>query len=108
MTQIFGIFSSIAIAVLTYIVQLLIKDNIRLRQSRKEEIEKKEHALRDGVTCLLRVQLIEYHEKYMDKHGIPNYAYENWEKMYKAYRELGGNGMLIQMDEDIRELEFKK
>lgn len=25
-----------------------------------------------------------------------------------VYRNLGGNGMLIQMDEDIRELEFKK
>jgi len=108
MAQIFGIISSVAIAVLTWAVKILLTDNMKLRQSRKEESEKREHALKDGVTCLLRVQLIEYHEKYMDKHSIPNYAYENWEKMYKAYRELGGNGMLIQMDEDIRELEFKK
>jgi len=108
MAQIYGIMSSVAIAVLIWMLQTSLTENKKLRQSRKEESEKREHAIGDGVTCLLRVQLIEYHEKYMDKHSIPNYAYENWEKMYKAYRELGGNGMLIQMDEDIRELEFKK
>lgn len=108
MAQIYEILSAVAIAVLGWWVKVLLSEIKKLRQSKKEESEKREHALKDGLTCLLRVQLIEYHEKYMDKHSIPNYAYENWEKMFKAYKELGGNGMMIQMDEDIRDLEFKK
>jgi len=108
MQYIISIISSLVIAALTFIIQSLLKDNKRLRQSRREENEKKESSMQEGVTSLLRVQLIEYHEKYATKGSIPNYAYENWEKMYHAYRGLGGNGMLLQMDEDIRDLEFKK
>ncbi|WP_243126949.1 hypothetical protein [Hominisplanchenecus murintestinalis] len=43
---------------------------------------------------LLRVQLIEYHDKYMKLGSIPSYAYENFVEMYQAYHELGGNGMV--------------
>jgi len=94
--------------VLTLVIKNLLKKIKELRQDKKEESDKRETAMQEGLTSLLRVQLIEYHEKYRERGSIPNYAFENWEKMYKAYRGLGGNGMLIQMDEDIRELEFRK
>ena len=61
-----------------------------------------------GTMLLLRVQLIEYHEKYMTQGCIPSYAYENFEEMYDAYRELGGNGMIVKMHEEIHELHFKR
>lgn len=61
-----------------------------------------------GTMLLLRVQLIEYHEKYMAQGCIPSYAYENFEEMYEAYRELGGNGMIVKMHEEIHELHFKR
>lgn len=57
---------------------------------------------------LLRVQLIEYHEKYMNIGEIPSYAYENFSEMYAAYHELGGNGMVTKMKEEIEELHLKK
>ena len=47
-----------------------------------------------GTMLLLRVQLIEYHDKYMKLGSIPSYAYENFVEMYQAYHELGGNGMV--------------
>ena len=47
-----------------------------------------------GTMLLLRVQLIEYHDKYMKQGDIPSYAYENFTEMYGAYHELGGNGMI--------------
>ena len=57
---------------------------------------------------LLRVQLIEYHGKYM-KHGkIPSYAYENFCEMYEAYHRLGGNGMITKMKQEIEELHLKQ
>lgn len=57
-----------------------------------------------GTMLLLRVQLIEYHDKYMKLGEIPSYAYENFEEMYEAYHKLGGNGMITKMKEEIEEL----
>lgn len=57
-----------------------------------------------GTMLLLRVQLIEYHDKYMAQGDIPSYAYQNFVEMYKAYHELGGNGMITKMYEEIQEL----
>lgn len=41
-----------------------------------------------GTMLLLRVQLIEYHDKYMKLGEIPSYAYENFVEMYNAYHAL--------------------
>lgn len=57
-----------------------------------------------GTMLLLRVQLIEYHDKYIALGYIPSYAYENFVEMYEAYHELGGNGMITKMYKEIQEL----
>ena len=82
--------------VLGYIVCLL------QRQKRDRDANSK------GTMLLLRVQLIEYHDKYMEQGNIPSYAYDNFIEMYEAYHELGGNGMVTKMYEEIRELHLKK
>lgn len=82
--------------VLGYIVWLL------QRQKRDRDANSK------GTMLLLRVQLIEYHDKYMEHGNIPSYAYDNFIEMYEAYHELGGNGMVTKMYEEIRELHLKK
>lgn len=61
-----------------------------------------------GTMLLLRVQLIEYHDRYMAQGSIPSYAYENFEEMYEAYHRLGGNGMITKMKEEIEELHLGK
>lgn len=61
-----------------------------------------------GTMLLLRVQLIEYHDKYTSLGEIPSYAYENFVEMYEAYHALGGNGMITKMKEEIEELHLKK
>lgn len=61
-----------------------------------------------GTMLLLRVQLIEYHDKYMSLGHIPSYAYENFCEMYEAYHSLGGNGMITHMHEEVKELEIRK
>lgn len=78
--------------VLGYIVWLL--------QNQKKDRD----ANTKGTMLLLRVQLIEYHDKYMKLGEIPSYAYENFEEMYEAYHKLGGNGMVTKMKEEIEEL----
>lgn len=61
-----------------------------------------------GTMLLLRVQLIEYHDKYTSKGEIPSYAYENFMEMYDAYSRLGGNGMITKMKHEIEELHLKQ
>ena len=95
-----GIVANIAIAVITpllgYIVWLL------------KNQKKDRDANSQGTMMLLRVQLIEYHDKYMKLGEIPSYAYENFCEMYTAYHALGGNGMVTKMKQEIEELHLKK
>lgn len=60
-----------------------------------------------GTMLLLRVQMIEYHDKYCAMGYIPSYAYSNFVEMYQAYHELGGNGMIEKMKQEIDELHLK-
>lgn len=83
-------------AVLGYIVWLL------KRQKRDRDANGK------GTMLLLRVQLIEYHDRYVALGHIPSYALENCIEMYEAYHELGGNGMVTEMYKEILELEIRK
>lgn len=60
-----------------------------------------------GTMLLLRVQLIEYHDRYTALGEIPSYAYENFMEMYAAYHELGGNGMITKMKNEIEALHLR-
>ena len=81
--------------ILGYIVYLL------------KEQKKERNANSKGTMLLLRVQLIEYHARYTEMKEIPTYAYQNFCEMYDAYHELGGNGMVTKMYEEIQELHLK-
>lgn len=73
-----------------------------------KEQKKDRTAQEKGIMLLLRVQLIEYHDKYMRKGKIPTYAFQNFEDMYQAYHELGGNSMAEKMHEEINELRLQQ
>ena len=60
-----------------------------------------------GTMLLLKVQLIEYHDKYVELGEIPSYVYNNFVEMYEAYHDLGGNGMVTKMYEEIQELHLR-
>lgn len=82
-------------SVLGYVVWLL-------KQQKKDR-----DANSKGTMLLLRVQLIEYHDKYMKIGEIPSYAYDNFVEMYNAYHALGGNGMITKMYEEIQDLHLR-
>lgn len=82
-------------SVLGYVVWLL------------KEQKKERDANSKGTMLLLRVQLIEYHDKYVKLGEIPSYAYENFNEMYEAYHNLGGNGMVTKMHNEIQELHLQ-
>lgn len=90
--------------VLLYIIQKLIDENKDLREQKKKNEKNKQDAIAKGVLELLRIQLIEYYDKYMKNGHIPSYAYENFCELYNAYEALGGNGMIKKMKQDIDKL----
>ena len=92
---------------LVFIIQNLLRENRRLRDERKVKNTTKQDAIANGVVSLLKIQLIEYHRKYMQDGEIPTYVYENWTTMYDAYTALGGNGTVKHMNDDINELVMK-
>lgn len=73
-----------------------------------KEQKKDRDANSKGTMLLLRVQLIEYHDKYMTLGDIPSYAYSNFCEMYDAYNTLGGNGMITKMYEEIKSLHLRE
>lgn len=101
-------------AIMGYIIWLLKeqkKQKIADTKERNDRIAKETEerlANSKGTMLLLRVQLIEYHDKYMKIGEIPSYAYQNFCEMYEAYHELGGNGMITKMMHEIEELRLKK
>lgn len=74
-----------------------------LKQQKKDK-----DANSKGTMLLLRVQLIEYHDKYVALGEIPSYAYQNFSEMYDAYHALGGNGMITKMYDEIKQIHLKK
>lgn len=78
---------TIALPVLLGYIVWLLKNQKRDRDANSK-----------GTMLLLRVQLIEYHSKYTQLGNIPSYA----------YHELGGNGMVTKMKQEIEELHLKQ
>ena len=98
-TAVFGFISTM----LAYLLQQSHKENKRL----KEEQQKRAKALEEGVVCILRKHLMDEHEMWVAKGYITPKALESGLLMYKAYKSLGGNGMIDHMEEEIQELPIK-
>ena len=92
---------------LGYIVWLLktqATERMTAEKKQKDETEKSNK----GMMLLLRIQLIEYHDKYMELGKIPSYAYDNFCELYDTYHDLGGNGMVTKMKDEIDSLHLNK
>jgi len=97
-------FTQILVAVLTVVVTPLMGYIVWLLKEQKKDRTAQEK----GIMLLLRVQIIEYHDKYMKKGKIPTYAFQNFEDMYQCYHELGGNSMADKMHDEINELHLQQ
>ena len=98
---------SIVTGVLVFILQSVIKENRELKHKKDENAVNRDKALEDGMVCLLRKNLMDEHEFWVNKGHITSHALENGLAMYKAYKALGGNGMIDHMEIEIQELPIK-
>ena len=107
METIIAIATSVMSAMLVFILQSVIRENARLKKEKDEKQCKHDAALENGVVCILRKHLMDEHEIWTEKGFITAKALESGLLMYKAYKDLGGNGMIDHMEDEIQALPIK-
>ena len=65
-------------------------------------------AIKNGVQCLLRSEIISQHEKWEGRKYCPIYAKEALTRAYKAYHALGGNDVATALYEETMRLPEEK
>lgn len=61
-------------------------------------------AIGTGLQCLLRADIIRYHDKYTERGFCPIYAKEALSKAYSAYHTLKGNDVATALYNDVMAL----
>lgn len=107
MDYLITILVSLVSGVLAFILQTVIRENRELKRKKDEAQVSRDGALEDGMVCLLRKNLMDEHEIWTEKGYITSHALENGLAMYKAYKALGGNGMIDHMEVEIQELPIR-
>lgn len=72
----------------------------------KQQSERQK-AVENGVQALLRNELIRRYREYESKGEISILDKENVEHMFEEYKNLGGNGTVAKMYEELLELPIK-
>lgn len=98
---------SLVAGILLFMLKQKMKENKELRRQRDEARAARAKALENGVVCILRKHLMDEHEHWMAKGYITPKALESGLLMYKAYKDLGGNGMIDHMEEEIQTLPIR-
>lgn len=61
-------------------------------------------AIRAGLQCLLRAEIIRTYDKATEKEFCALYAKEALTRAYKAYHALGGNDVATELYHDVMNL----
>lgn len=65
-------------------------------------------AIKTGLQCLLRAEIIRSHEKYTERNYCPIYAREATSRAYSAYHDLGGNDVATALYNELMKLPTEK
>lgn len=61
-----------------------------------------------GVQAMLRNDMIQLYNKYVEQGYAPIYAKQNFENMWRQYHNLGANGVMDDIHEKFLELPTQK
>ena len=94
--------------VLIWVVTTLLGALVTYFIMKYKSVSKENKALKEGMQCLLRNDIIKQHEKSEDRGYCPIYVKEALTKSYTAYHELGGNGLVTKLYNDVMALPESK
>lgn len=96
--------------VLGYIVWILQENKKDAKHQRKaqdkvnEQQELRQKANNQGTLCILRYVLRRLHSEYTIQGSITSKQLSEFYEYYDAYHNLGGNGVVTKMKDDVSEL----
>lgn len=93
--------------ILNYAIPTILGLALGFISTKYKKSKKKEKAIEQGVQALLRNELIRRYREYELKGEISILDKENLEHMYAEYINLGGNGTVKKMYEDLIDLPTK-
>ena len=93
--------------VINYLVPLIIGTFIGVVSTKFKKNRKKEKAIEEGVQALLRNELVRRYREYEIKGELSILDKENIEAMFKQYQNLGGNGTVKHLMDELLSLPTK-
>ena len=75
---------------------------------RFRENDRRQDAMEKGIQALLRDRLVQAYYHYSERGWITLHGLEAVDKMYAEYHNLGGNGTVTKLRDDLHELEVKE
>jgi hypothetical protein len=58
---------------------------------------------KEGERCLLRSEMLRIYYTYLEKQEIRQFEFENFIKLYDAYKALGGNSFIDEINLEVRQ-----
>lgn len=93
--------------ILSYLIPTILGGILGFISTKLKKNKKKDLAIEQGVQALLRNEIIRRYREFESKGEISILDKENLEEMFEQYKNLGGNGTVKKMMEDLLELKTK-
>lgn len=99
--------TEIFLIILRYIIPALLGCLIGFLSTKLKSRKKKDIAIEEGVQALLRNELIRRYREYKTKGEMTILDRENIEAMFKQYKNLGGNGTVKELMDELLDVPTK-
>lgn len=84
-----------------------VSSRLKKTKEKDEKEKKKDEAIELGVQALLRNEIIRRYREFESKGEISILDKENLEEMFEQYKNLGGNGTVKKMMNELLNLKTK-
>ena len=93
--------------IISYLIPAALGAGICFLSSKLKKNKAKEKAIEEGVQALLRNELVREYREYKAKGELSILDKENISAMFEQYKNLGGNGTVKHLIDELMELPTK-
>ena len=93
--------------IVSYLVTAILGGITGFITTKLKKDKQKDQAIETGVQALLRNEIIRRYREFETKGEIPILDKENLEEMFVQYKNLGGNGTVKKMMDELLNLDTK-
>ena len=93
--------------IISYLIPTILGGIVGFITTKLKKNKQKDQAIETGVQALLRNEIIRRYREFETKGEIPILDKENLEEMFVQYKNLGGNGTVKKMMDELLNLDTK-